>query len=267
MFKLAVYLLLGSGYASYGGNLWRSLLDFKIFMYFLYANLYNGMFALTAFFYFPVILPLFRFKRLKDSEKNMLVFAVVSLVIMIVIISGSISLNEDYPNLFMRQHTRYYAPLLILFLALFYKECFADTETAELESPKKFSMLAAVTVFSCMVVFSIFRFFSNVCIDGVLLEGLDYFGKSLALVSGDPNKFQISWQLVLAKSLLIVGTAAFTVILFRPKTKKAGACVFVALILAVSVLNNVCTIKELRSNYERKPELINQAIAGERISQ
>ena len=176
-FKLLIYLLLGSGNASYNGNLGLSIYDFKTVMYFLYANLYNGMFALTAFFYFPVILPLFRFKRLSNSEKNMLVFAVVSLVIMIVIITCSISLNEDYPNLYMRQHTRYYAPLLIMFLTLFYKECFADTDTDmyELERPKRVSVLAAVTVFSCMVIYAVFRFFSNVCIDGVLLEGFDYF--------------------------------------------------------------------------------------------
>ena len=60
---------------------------------------------------------------------------------------------------------------------------------------------------------------------------------------------------------MILGTAAFTVFLFKSKTKKAAARIFVVLILAVSVLNNICAMKEFKSNYERKPELVNQAIA------
>lgn len=260
-FKLIIYLMLGMGAATYEGNLRLAVYDYDTLIYYFYANLYNAMFALIAFFYFPVVIPLFRLKRFNQTEKNMLVFAVVAMIVMLLIITTSISNNEDYPNLFIRQHTRYYAPLLLLFLTLFFKERFVPAEGNEPERTIIPKGLVTFTVFFCMTVFGIFYFFSNVCIDGVLLQALSSIGKDLTKITGDPNVFHIPWQLILAKSLLVLGVAGFTAILHRARTQKAGTRVFIALILAISLLNNVYSVKEFHHIYKKPPESIRQAIA------
>ncbi len=261
-YKLLLFLLLGPGVSSYTGNRRLSVYDLNTFIYFFYANIYNGMLALTAFFYFPVVMPLIRFRRFCKSERNLLVFAAVSLIAMIVIITLSISLNEDYPKMYMRQHTRYYAPLLIPFLTLFFKELFAKGAYEEGDPPKKrAAVLIALTVFSCMIVLCVFRFFSNVCIDGVLLQTLSSLGEKYAKITGDPNEFHVTWQLMLAKGLLVLGAAAFTVLFLRERTRKAGSRVFVVLIVLVSVLNNFFAMKEFKRIYEKSPDQIGQAIA------
>jgi len=257
-FKMLVYLLLGPGRETYTGNRRLSVYDFKTLVYFFYANWFNGMFALTAFFYFPVIVPLFRFRSLRKSERNMFVFALSALLIMILIITTSISLNEDFPKLYMRQHTRYYAPLLILFLTLFYKLCFCGKREEEPGKPR--TLLIAWTIFACMSVFALFRFISNVCIDGVLLQAIDTFGKEFAKLSGDINEFQVSWQLVALKSVLILGTAGFTAVFFGSRWKNTGARVFVAIIIALSILNNLCAMRDFRRTYGRDVDQISQAI-------
>ncbi|MDP4108690.1 MAG: glycosyltransferase family 39 protein [Bacillota bacterium] len=261
-FKLLILLLLGSGHETYSGNRRLSVYDLNTLVYFLYAAVFNITFALTAFFYFPVILPALNFKRLSKSEKNILVFALVSLLTMIVIITCSISLNEDYPKLFMRQHTRYYSPLLIIFLALFYKLCFSKSETAETTAePLPVWLTAAPPVLFCIAVVSVLRFVKNVCIDGVLLQTFCTLGEPLSKVAGDPNEFHVRWQLVLVKFFLILTVVAFTVILFNGKTKRAGARVFVALIFTLSVFNNFYAVKEFRRVYKQNPGFVKQAIA------
>jgi len=260
-FKLIVYLTLGMGAATYAGNLRLAVYDFDTLIYYVYANLYNAMFALIAFFYFPVVIPILRFKRLNPTEKNLLVFAVVSLMVMLLIITTSISNNEDYPNLFMRQHTRYYAPLLLLFLTLFFKERFVLNDGEGQGKGFIPPGLVTFTVFFCMAVFGIFYFFSNVCIDGVLLQALSSMGKDYTKISGDPNVFHVPWQLLLAKSLLVLGIASFTVVLLRPRNRKAGTQIFILLILAVSLLNNVYSVKEFHQIYKKAPDSIRQAIA------
>jgi hypothetical protein len=260
-YKLLILILWGSNAATYSGNLRLSVYDFNTFIYFFYANLYNLMFALIAFFFFPVVMPMFRFKKLEKSEKNLLVFALVSLLVMIVIITTSISLNEDYPKLYMRQHTRYYAPLLIIFLTLFFKEHFVPKEDEELSEKKPIWPLTAFTVFFCMIVFSLFRFFSNVCIDGVLLQAISSIGKSFTELTGDINQFNVAWQLILAKCLVVLVVIVFTVILVRDKTKKIGSRVLIVLIIAISLLNNYFSMKEFRDVYGDAPSLIAQAIS------
>ncbi len=260
-YKIIVFLTLGMGVSSYEGNLRLAVYDFNTFIYFFYALINNIMFALLAFFYFPVLIPLLRFERFEKSERNMLVFAVVSMVVMIFIIALSISTNEDYPKLFIRQHTRYYAPLLILFLTLFFKERFIHNAAEEQDKPKTLARLFTWTVFFCMIVFSLFRFFSNVCIDGVLLQAISSLGGKHTQITGDPNVFHIPWQLFLVKSVLVLGIAGFTVVLLKANTKKTGTRLLVLLMMIVCVLNNYFSMKEFDRIYRKTPDQISQAIA------
>jgi hypothetical protein len=265
-YKVLIYVLLGANLASYDGNLRLSIYDFNTFIYFFYALLFNSMFALIAFFYFPVILPVARFSKLKSRDQNLLIFALVSMVVMIGIITVSISLNEDYPNLYMRQHTRYYAPLLILFLSLFYQQFFVYDEPLESDRlvpiihRKPRLLFCCFTVFFCMLVFGLFHFFSNVCIDGVLVQAISSLGSSLADLTGDINKFAVQWQLILAKGAVVVVVLVFSVLLTKERTRKASAPIFVCLIVALSITNNFYAMKEFRSVYGDAPVLIDEAI-------
>ena len=260
-FKLLLYFMLGAGHETYSGNRRLSVYDFTTLMYFFYALIFNVMCALIAFFFLPVVVPLFRFNKLNKVEKNLLVFAVASLAIMLFIITLSISANEDYPKLYIRQHTRYYAPLLIAFLTLFFKQLFLQRDIQNNDKPLSVTILTAFTVFFCVAVFSVFRFFINVCIDGVLLQGLSALGDSFAKITGDINAFQASWQLVLVKSLIVLLVTVFLVLLLKEKTRKTGSRIFVILIFSVCILNNFYAMKEYRRIYRKDSELIKQAIA------
>ncbi|MBP1737135.1 MAG: hypothetical protein H6Q60_1016 [Oscillospiraceae bacterium] len=264
-YKVFVYFVFGSNLNSYDGNLRLAVYDFDTFIYLFYAFFYNLMFALIALFYLPVIMPITRFHSLGKREKNLLVFAVAGLLAMLAIITVSISLNEDYPKYYIRQHTRYYAPLVIIFLALFFQQfCSGEKDEPERRVPivrcKPVAALTVFTVFFCMLVFYLFHFFSNVCIDGVLLQAISSLGSSLAELSGDINEFSAQWQLVLAKCLVVAVVIAFTILLTANRTKKNGARVFVLCIVAISVANNYFAMKEFRGVYADAPVLMDEAI-------
>ena len=259
-YKLVMYLSFSSAVEAYANNMNISIYNFNTFMYFFYAAVYNLIFALIAFFYFPVVMPLFRFRKLNSSERNLLIFAVFSLVIMILITTYTISLNEDYPKLYIRQHTRYYAPLLIVFLTLFLKQYFVPQDTEAGDSVKPITKFAVFTAFFCATILFVFRFFSNVCIDGVLLQTLSSIGKGLASVSGNINEFSISWQSALVRCLMVLVVLAFTVLLAKEKTQRIASRVFVVLILAVCVANNYYSMQLFNSIFGKPQVNIDQAI-------
>ena len=233
--------------------------SYSIFIYFIYSNMYNLMFALIAFFYFPVVYPLFYFKNLEINEKKLFVFATASLLILIVIISGTISINENYPKIYMRQHARYYAPLLVLFLILFFKQ-FSNWKSSGIDNNDKIiTRVIPFTIIVCILFFSLFRFYSSVNVDGVLLKIFSLYEKHSS-VAGDANEFILSPKLLKAKIILIVYIALFTFLLFSARYRRIGFPLFYITITVLSIINNRLSMEDFKKHNAKSAGLIEQAV-------
>lgn len=260
MFKLLLQLKnLNSGIEQYFyPNIPTS--SYSIFIYFIYSNIFNFMFALIAFFYFPVIYTFFYFKSLDINEKKLFVFAIASLLCIIAIISGTISINEDYPKIYMRQHARYYAPLLVPFLILFFKQFFNWKSSDTRNNDKIITLVIPFSIIVCIVFFILFRFFSPVNVDGVLLNIFIKYS-NYSSVAGDANQFMISPQLLTAKAVLILYIALFTFLLFSIKYRKKGIYLFYLTIIIICIFNNIRSIQDFRKSNSTYRASTEQAVS------
>lgn len=90
-------------------------------VYFFRVYGVNLTWLLIAYGFFPVILPLYLWKRLSHTTKRSYVFIIAILLLTLALTAYTISLHEDFPNLAPRQHLRYLCPLFIPFMVLFLK--------------------------------------------------------------------------------------------------------------------------------------------------
>ncbi len=138
LFKLTLFRGLPNSYDNQIGL--DAILTPYRFLYFLYCILYNGLFAIVAFGFFPIFVPFLGFKNMEKSQRAFLVYLLLCLITAIGTISYTISVREDLGFASMRQHTRYYAVLFIPFFI-----CFLNWIEAN-ELPDKYSWLKFIMV-------------------------------------------------------------------------------------------------------------------------
>jgi hypothetical protein len=250
----ATYSLNGLAFGSYAFD-----------VYLIYAFIFNFMFAMIAFFYFPVILPMFHFNNLNKSQKNLFAFTILSFVGLIALLSAMISTAEDFPRIVLRQHARYYAPMLILFLIFFYKQCIEQRLTIAAENHKKFTIFASLTVLSTMIALCVFHFYDRAEYFDSPLLGIFYYLQKFSIINGAGNILNYSSKLLLAKIILAGIVAIFSMLLFIRKYQKWGSRIFIVLILAVCLANNAIFINNASRlqphGYHDTPERIKQVTA------
>jgi len=259
VFKLSL-LLLDTGNPTYIFR--QPEIDFNRVIYFFYAFTYNSMYALIAFFYFPIVYTAFRFQQLNQKEKNIFVFAIISLFSAIGIITLTISINEDYPLLNIRQHTRYYAPLLIIFILLFVKQLILQKQKNLRENSTRLILITSFTTFFCMLVFSILRFTANSSpVDGVLLQLFSYLYSIEPNTAGDINNFATSPIILIVKLTVIIFVILFSFLFFRAKNPRLSTFAFIFIIFAGCFFNNSIIIKQYYKQYSRPINQINEVIS------
>lgn len=259
IFKSLV-LLLDAGSSIYG--LRPPILDFTKITYFFYAFTYNSMYALIAFFYFPIVYTTFGFQHFNKKEKNTFVFAITSLFFAIGITTTTISINEDYPLLNIRQHVRYFAPLLVIFIILFVKQILIKKQNNMSENPNRFILISSFTTFFCMLVLSILRFTAySSPIDGVLLQLFSYLYTIKPNTPGDINHFFASPIILIVKLLLIILISLFSFLLFRAKYNKYTTYSLFIIMFIGCCLNNSIIIKQYYNQYGRSLDQINEVIS------
>lgn len=223
--------------------------DINVFSFFIYTIFINCIMALLGFLYFPVIIPLFKFSFFNKREKIFIIFLLICFITAIGTISGTISVIENLNELMPRQHLRYFMPLVIPFLLLFFKLMLNEAEFKYKKPTISFSIITGITVLLCVCYFTIVNYLSNSIVDGT---GLMFYEKILPnlwdVSSLSITEFMFYPRVVIFKILLVLIISAGTALLFLNKVKKLCLIILTSLILCINSLN-------YRAAYETYSEL------------
>lgn len=119
LFKTTIFNNMGNSYSSIitNGNL-----DSQHVFYLFYGFVYYLMNISLALFYFPFFVSLIYFKQLNVKNKEALLMLSFLIVLSAFVVSYTIFIIEDYPNLIPRSLIRYvtyiWLPIFIVFLSL-----------------------------------------------------------------------------------------------------------------------------------------------------
>ena len=200
-----------------------------------FALVCDALFAVLAFWVFPVLLPLcglHRPRRGSDARRTQLpLFLLLSLGIGVAVIAWSITVREDLGSPSPRQHTRYLEPLLIPLLAVT-----LDTLDEKLTKTRR-RILAALTIAWGVLFVVVCRAIGAGAGDNTLLQWFDFAADRTDRL---PVLGQGAW-LAVWRTVIAVGVAVLGVLLVRRKGRRvlAGA----ALVLCV-----LCYAGEWRIN-------------------
>lgn len=213
----------------------------------IYACIFTLLCTIVAFFYFPIVIPLFNIKNLNRNLKNLLAFGLASLITVIGVVSYIIYLNEQYNVLGLRQHLRYYSPLIIIFLVIFYYIISIHQKERDILKSSRVGkkiLIIITTLFFCVCFILLFKLFYGVCVDGLLLQYIYNISKYYNIYKPSLlNTFEILIKIIISVFIL-KGTYNFL------KNKK-NAVRFVIIIIFISCLiNNICAIITFRSEYQ-----------------
>lgn len=200
-----------------------------------FALVCDALFAVLAFWVFPVLLPLcglHRPRRGSDARRTQLpLFLLLSLGIGVAVIAWSITVREDLGSPSPRQHTRYLEPLLIPLLAVT-----LDTLDEKLTKTRR-RILAVLTIAWGVLFVVACRAIGAGAGDNTLLQWFDFVADRTDRL---PVLGQGAW-LAVWRAVIAVGVAVLGVLLVRRRGRRmlAGA----ALVLCV-----LCYAGEWRIN-------------------
>lgn len=201
-----------------------------------FALVCDALFAVLAFWVFPVLLPLcglHRPRRGSDARRTQLpLFLLLSLGIGVAVIAWSITVREDLGSPSPRQHTRYLEPLLIPLLAVT-----LDTLDEKLTNTRR-RILAVLTIAWGVLFVAVCRAIGAGAGDNTLLQWFDFVADRTDRL---PVLGQGAW-LAMWRAVIAVGVAVLGVLLVRRRGRRvlAGA----ALVLCV-----LCYAGEWRINH------------------
>lgn len=98
-----------------------AILSWKSLGYFIYACCYYLVYIVISFYFFPVWISLWNRKKLQTQTRKMMEYLVVTIVLMVAVVGYTISIREDLGSLSPHLHLRYFAPLIIPVLLVFYE--------------------------------------------------------------------------------------------------------------------------------------------------
>lgn len=200
-----------------------------------FALVCDALFAVLAFWVFPVLLPLcglHRPRRGSDARRTQLpLFLLLSLGIGVAVIAWSITVREDLGSPSPRQHTRYLEPLLIPLLTVT-----LDTLDEKLTKTRR-RILAVLTIAWGVLFVTACRAIGAGAGDNTLLQWFDFVADRTDRL---PVLGQGAW-LAVWRAVIAVGVAVLGVLLVRRRGRRvlAGA----ALVLCV-----LCYAGEWRIN-------------------
>ena len=200
-----------------------------------FALVCDALFAVLAFWVFPVLLPLcglHRPRRGSDARRTQLpLFLLLSLGIGVAVIAWSITVREDLGSPSPRQHMRYLEPLLIPLLAVT-----LDTLDEKLTKTRR-RILAVLTIAWGVLFVAVCRAIGAGAGDNTLLQWFDFVADRTDRL---PVLGQGAW-LAVWRAVIAVGVAVLGVLLVRRRGR--GVLAGAALVLCV-----LCYAGEWRIN-------------------
>lgn len=234
--KFSLFYGMGNSYNQMGLSAIGSV---EKFVFLGYSFLYNFMFALIAFMVLPVIFPILQWKRMNQEEKRLLVFSVLSLVIIIFTISYTISVREDFGKVGIRQHTRYYEPLFMLFIISFVGE------TSKQGNKVNSKMLLLLAGLSVLIFFIVKKIGLGSPVDSCMLKYYQFI----------QDTFPFIWVKALQMAIC-AGTAVFMI--GWKKYYKSMVVLALTAVCSVCIMNNILAIKTFWREYKVSEQQIKE---------
>lgn len=258
--KLAVDLLIMNGgidspYQIFKAESWFSD-PYNVF-FTVYCVIYMSLATLLAFFYFPVVWPAFSMKEMAANVREKYIFVCGCILVNIGVISYMISSVEDLGASAPRIHLRYFSPLLVPLLAIFF-HCL-ENQTTKRRMIRSISL--SVGSICCVLFFTVFRGVGFSIVDGLLLHFYNH-----TMVRGGVEVARGAGEVALNPRLLIVQILICATILFGTLFllfclhKKVTIIICCSLILCVNFANNMATSRLYSSLYKITPQQYTEAI-------
>ncbi len=254
LFYLLFQLIFLGGIENYYSQQLTSNSGIYGMLYLIYALFYNTMLVILAFMVFPIVIPLFSFNNMDDKEKKLFIYACITLGVLQVIIAKTISMREDLGLFSPRQHLRYSAPILIMFLIVFF---------VLLEKQKKDNIdLKSAVVFLCVYVVVFVVAFKNIsygsAVDGTLLDYVtNFFGEAKYNLAYINSEMIFNKGIIVLKILVVLGVALGISALIFCK-KRLLVLLFAGAICLINLLNNYCSIKAFHQDYPVDEEIVKE---------
>lgn len=218
------------------------------FIYFIYAGIYITMCTIIAFFYFPVLYPIFNFKTLEFHDKKVFLNMVTMVLVAVGVVCYMISIKEDYGYLVPHVHLRYYSPFLVPLLILYIKLIFSNEKRNKYLNKK---VIIGATIFLCMLIVSIFSFNRYNIVDGVLLQFFREIGnRKVRYFNYEAGRLSFSMVEFIVKIFIII-IIIYNSLLLYFKKQKSFKCSTIILIIFMCILNNICSIKSIDGLYNQ----------------
>lgn len=233
--KLSLFHGMGNSYNQMGLS---AIASAEKIMFLQYSFICNLMFALIAFMVLPVIFPILQWRYMDQEEKRFLIFSILSLVIIILTISYTISVREDLGKAYIRQHTRYYEPLFMLFMISFV----GGTRRGGRINGKSLLLLAGLTA---LAFFAVKKIGLGSPVDSCMLRYYQFV----------QDAFPFAWVRAL-QAAICVGTAIF--IIGWKKYQKSMIILALTAVCTVCIMNNILAVKTFWREYKVSEQQIEE---------
>lgn len=248
-----------SGYS--GALSISSILEPYNFIYFFYGLFFNISMTIFAFFYFPIMIPILKFKDFNIENKKFLIFIWLSLLIGILEITFTITVKENLGSISPRQHLRYLSPLLIPFLVCFFN--IIENKKSKVENDfMQLIKIYTFTIFLCTFLFFTMNYITyGTTVDGVLLN----FYKKIVTddrhtVTSGLGEFKLNINVLIIKIALVSVILLGTYMCYFRKNKKVFYNISIFSILTVNLLNNYATIENFKTEYTISKSKVDEII-------
>ena len=244
-FKVTVFAGMGNSYDQMDI---KALSTPYSWFYLVYSFVYTSLSVLIAFFYFPIVLPYFRFRELSEGEKTLYKYIIITLIIAIFTISYTISIREDLGRIAPRIHLRYLGPLSVPFFVLFLKIISDDSQQNVLGAKEYLNKIFIVT---SVLIITILLMFKGVglgsCVDQTFLVYISQLIKNKWLSSGI-NELSVNFVLIGIKIMIISGVIIGTILLIKVKAKNT-VILFIVVIMSLNLFNNYASMNTFKEKY------------------
>jgi len=205
-------------------------------IYMLYSAAVLLMAAILSFYILPVILPLFRLRRMNEKKRRMYLFAVFSLVIIVGAMAYTVSIREDRGDPLPRLHMRLLAPIVIPFIILCFDFLLSPRSTRQKRAPGKQQGLILMAVFCTLLLILL----PSVPKDDAWLDHASFSPSYLSAVFAAVDMGKASVNLIWLSYLLFMLAILVTgMICLLQGKKKISLIVLLCAIFAASVSDNI----------------------------
>lgn len=235
----------------------------------IYCVVYNGLAMMLAFFIFPVLVPAINFREMPKGMKEKYSFVSLSVAINFLVISYMISCVENLGGQSIRVHLRYYSPLLVPLLIIFFWHLENPCNFNLKDTAKKYICLVSSSVLLCTLYITVFQGVGFSIVDCALLN---FYSHSISIggkvLEAGAGQIVFNSRILVAKLGICFAIIAGSICLYKVRGSKIKIYVFSALFIMANMINSHSISVLYNQLYRISDERYKEALAlGEYIDQ